>query len=106
MSDHFDHDRDLNEKQLLHKIVGLLQQLINITISGDEAIIAALNPQPKLNDELVLTIDRKSTRLNSSHLVISYAAFCLITSPLDAVQCNAGGAGTQLGAAVADQQSD
>ena len=56
MSDHFDHDRDLNEKQLLHKIVGLLQQLINITISGDEAIIAALNPQPKLNDELVLTI--------------------------------------------------
>src|SRR2546426_3370296 len=24
-----------------------------------------------------LTIDRKSTRLNSSHLVISYAVFCL-----------------------------
>src|SRR5256885_9229545 len=27
----------------------------------------------------VQTIDRKSTRLNSSHLVISYAAFCLKT---------------------------
>src|SRR5256885_10541773 len=26
---------------------------------------------------LVLVTDRKSTRLNSSHLVISYAAFCL-----------------------------
>src|SRR2546426_8832382 len=25
----------------------------------------------------VVTIDRKSTRLNSSHLVISYAVFCL-----------------------------
>src|ERR1022692_4342367 len=25
----------------------------------------------------VITIDRKSTRLNSSHLVISYAVFCL-----------------------------
>src|SRR5256885_7033308 len=27
--------------------------------------------------QLVLTSDRKSTRLNSSHLVISYAVFCL-----------------------------
>src|SRR5256885_12639820 len=26
---------------------------------------------------LLLAIDRKSTRLNSSHLVISYAVFCL-----------------------------
>src|ERR1039457_7527489 len=27
--------------------------------------------------ELCLQVDRKSTRLNSSHLVISYAVFCL-----------------------------
>src|SRR5256885_13262312 len=27
--------------------------------------------------ELVIQVDRKSTRLNSSHLVISYAVFCL-----------------------------
>src|SRR5256885_4778015 len=27
--------------------------------------------------ELVVEVDRKSTRLNSSHLVISYAVFCL-----------------------------
>src|SRR5256885_7199660 len=27
--------------------------------------------------EQVLDVDRKSTRLNSSHLVISYAVFCL-----------------------------
>src|SRR5205807_6274246 len=29
------------------------------------------------HDELFASIDRKSTRLNSSHLVISYAVFCL-----------------------------
>src|SRR5256885_11947614 len=28
-------------------------------------------------DQLVACADRKSTRLNSSHLVISYAVFCL-----------------------------
>src|SRR5256885_8699902 len=28
-------------------------------------------------DKRLLTLDRKSTRLNSSHLVISYAVFCL-----------------------------
>src|SRR5256885_8761947 len=30
-----------------------------------------------LNGTLSLHVDRKSTRLNSSHLVISYAVFCL-----------------------------
>src|SRR5256885_6240408 len=34
--------------------------------------------QPSLCGELLLSkTDRKSTRLNSSHLVISYAVFCL-----------------------------
>src|SRR5256885_12698889 len=28
-------------------------------------------------DQLLVDVDRKSTRLNSSHLVISYAVFCL-----------------------------
>src|SRR2546426_7739981 len=35
---------------------------------------ARLEPQP---DDAVPRLDRKSTRLNSSHLVISYAVFCL-----------------------------
>src|SRR2546426_8057476 len=40
---------------------------------GDEASIeTGLSP-----DEVVVVEDRKSTRLNSSHLVISYAVFCL-----------------------------
>src|SRR2546426_6143281 len=34
-------------------------------------------PQGRLPDENKLGVDRKSTRLNSSHLVISYAVFCL-----------------------------
>src|SRR2546422_3391183 len=37
-----------------------------------------LAPQEELNPaRLVLDIDRKSTRLNSSHGYISYAVFCL-----------------------------
>src|SRR5256885_7871802 len=31
----------------------------------------------RLRGELLVLLDRKSTRLNSSHLVISYAVFCL-----------------------------
>src|SRR2546426_4347679 len=31
----------------------------------------------RIRDQLVTDGDRKSTRLNSSHLVISYAVFCL-----------------------------
>src|SRR2546426_975282 len=36
--------------------------------------VAALSVR---RDSMPLTLDRKSTRLNSSHLVISYAVFCL-----------------------------
>src|SRR5256885_8753291 len=41
-----------------------------------------LNPAPQLvrkafDSVRVVYLDRKSTRLNSSHLVISYAVFCL-----------------------------
>src|SRR5688500_2109433 len=43
-----------------------------IAKSGDLAAILT-----NLEDGDVLFIDRKSTRLNSSHLVISYAVFCL-----------------------------
>src|SRR3712207_8868353 len=32
---------------------------------------------PELNDSSLMQLDRKSTRLNSSHANISYAVFCL-----------------------------
>src|SRR2546426_7739075 len=35
------------------------------------------NGRCSTHNEISLSIDRKSTRLNSSHLVISYAVFCL-----------------------------
>src|SRR2546426_3884653 len=37
----------------------------------------ALQPADAVADFVVQNLDRKSTRLNSSHLVISYAVFCL-----------------------------
>src|SRR5882757_4055096 len=37
----------------------------------------ALPPALKPDDPLILQVDRKSTRLNSSHANISYAVFCL-----------------------------
>src|SRR5205807_6365957 len=45
----------------------LARRIIELARKGEQ------DPQRQLND----TSDRKSTRLNSSHLVISYAVFCL-----------------------------
>src|SRR2546430_11651915 len=36
-----------------------------------------LHPAPEFDDHLGAVVDRKSTRLNSSHSQISYAVFCL-----------------------------
>src|SRR5256885_9285436 len=41
-------------------------------------IVLQVNGNPTINVTLAIgDVDRKSTRLNSSHLVISYAVFCL-----------------------------
>src|SRR5256885_13267413 len=36
---------------------------------------------------IIVGIDRKSTRLNSSHLVISYAVFCLKKKKHNTIKC-------------------
>src|SRR5256885_5623391 len=47
-------------------------------VAYDEKVAGRLsNPPPLPTVEEVEERDRKSTRLNSSHLVISYAVFCL-----------------------------
>src|SRR5256885_2804678 len=38
---------------------------------------ATRTPSMAARSSMMCTVDRKSTRLNSSHLVISYAVFCL-----------------------------
>src|SRR5256885_8521537 len=50
--------------------------------AGDHPLVLAVPPGPKDGD-------RKSTRLNSSHLVISYAVFCLKKKKQPVVACAA-----------------
>src|SRR5258708_31799637 len=38
---------------------------------------AISQPSAAINRCILITVDRKSTRLNSSHQIISYAVFCL-----------------------------
>src|SRR5256885_8762889 len=51
----------------------LLQRHVPVDRPGDAPVLDALRHLPELPGGQ----DRKSTRLNSSHLVISYAVFCL-----------------------------
>src|SRR2546426_8421270 len=44
-------------------------------ISGERPVTMTVAPSSR--DASTVWTDRKSTRLNSSHLVISYAVFCL-----------------------------
>src|SRR5688500_19592387 len=63
---------DLMESILLVAEVEELKANPDATASG-QVIESKLDP----GCGAVVTVDRKSTRLNSSHLVISYAVFCL-----------------------------
>src|SRR5690554_7024579 len=73
---------DVSEK--LSVFVGLI--ITNCIIMGRfEAFAMANKPWPSILDAVgnaigyawILVLDRKSTRLNSSHVRISYAVFCL-----------------------------
>src|SRR5438034_4660040 len=44
---------------------------------GVESFLVAASCEQKFRPSLAIKLDRKSTRLNSSHTVISYAVFCL-----------------------------
>src|SRR5256885_4391334 len=48
----------------------------SVETDAPHAAIASSNEESFV-DEVPVHLDRKSTRLNSSHLVISYAVFCL-----------------------------
>src|SRR5256885_8362804 len=55
------------DRDLLERVAGHLPLLADLT-HADAVLFARSGDQ---------VVDRKSTRLNSSHLVISYAVFCL-----------------------------
>src|SRR5258708_16748481 len=64
----------------------LIQRLLALVVTTHYAPVAALADRIQLVDEddagrlgvgLGEQVDRKSTRLNSSHQIISYAVFCL-----------------------------
>src|SRR2546426_6592637 len=60
------------------RYIGYSPGLKRITLTpGTQTQDFELKFDPMTLDALVVTGDRKSTRLNSSHLVISYAVFCL-----------------------------
>src|SRR5437660_4041612 len=48
------------------------------TVSSSELVVTQALLQ-QLNQDEIRAVDRKSTRLNSSHVAISYAVFCLKT---------------------------
>src|SRR5690606_24469859 len=56
---------------------GISQQDILVTNGGSEAITIAMQACLNPGEEIIIPEDRKSTRLNSSHVKISYAVFCL-----------------------------
>src|SRR3712207_8615012 len=55
-----------------------------VEVAGPQARLLAARAALDLDDDVlvVVGVDRKSTRLNSSHANISYAVFCLKTKKL------------------------
>src|SRR5438034_8067501 len=62
-----------SERDGLARLVGQWGYEVETAGSGEEALNLIESQHPAV----VVTEDRKSTRLNSSHTVISYAVFCL-----------------------------
>src|SRR5436309_11018403 len=66
--------RDRGQYELLREIQRLL---FSLKTSADKLVLNQDVSRRRLKDSRQDTSDRKSTRLNSSHVKISYAVFCL-----------------------------
>src|SRR5256885_3740637 len=68
-----------------------LRGLRILLVDDDLETLEALSEMLRLNGATVIAArsaaDRKSTRLNSSHLVISYAVFCLKKKENSSLRC-------------------
>src|SRR5690606_41010589 len=82
--------RSLIHKQLRHPVVGktgrpCIGSEVLAVISAESgmrakpqmAVVVLRNGDHRITSQSVFNGDRKSTRLNSSHVKISYAVFCL-----------------------------
>src|SRR5690625_979142 len=63
-------DDGINQYEITPKSVEIFTERNGISTSNDDEVFALI-------DYTVKSTDRKSTRLNSSHVAISYAVFCL-----------------------------
>src|SRR5260221_8646266 len=63
--------------QLLNAVVMLIGSATILLITNWKLALVALLIIPAILGIFLFFLDRKSTRLNSSHTVISYAVFCL-----------------------------
>src|SRR2546426_8224942 len=70
---------DLDPKDVLKEICSLVEGPVSAEVVAVdvEGMLKEGTELAKIAENIVVKIDRKSTRLNSSHLVISYAVFCL-----------------------------
>src|SRR3989454_2837857 len=60
------------------------RRIVGVPAPRRPAAVLPLVPLPRRHTQV---LDRKSTRLNSSHLVISYAVFCLKKKKKDTQRC-------------------
>src|SRR5256885_13068078 len=61
------------DAQVLAQLLSASAQALGVVVGRGDVVDAAGAD----DDQQPVVLDRKSTRLNSSHLVISYAVFCL-----------------------------
>src|SRR2546427_11669366 len=61
----------------LHDALPISTDRRPVDVSGQAHSVAHRDHENLRDDDAILNIDRKSTRLNSSHSQISYAVFCL-----------------------------
>src|SRR2546426_2650191 len=59
------------------RLEAALERTVDLLIAVATALVLWSGARFELRGAMTLGEDRKSTRLNSSHLVISYAVFCL-----------------------------
>src|SRR5256885_11622522 len=70
----------LHDALPIYLLVGIMQDREVVLRDRPRLGVAPLAPRMLVQgfpQEGIFAVDRKSTRLNSSHLVISYAVFCL-----------------------------